>query len=145
MRYALERRKNNRIKKLKKDGGGEVVAEGEMAAEVTNYFRGLFTSCAGTRTPEILQRVHSRVTPAMNEMLTKAYTAEEVYTALQSIGDFKAPGLDGMPAVFYKRYWDIVGDKVTTEVLQVLNGGKMPAAWNDTCMVLIPKVKTQNA
>jgi hypothetical protein len=46
-----------------------------------------------------------------------------------------------MPAVFYKRYWDIVGDRVTEEVLQVLRGGDLPDGWNETNVVLIPKVK----
>jgi hypothetical protein len=50
----------------------------------------------------------------------------------------KAPGLDGMHSIFYKKLWDMVGDKVTEEVLAVLNGGPMPEGWNDTCVVLIP-------
>lgn len=34
-----------------------------------------------------------------------------------------------------------MGDKVTTDVLMVLNGGEIPENWNDTCVVLVPKVK----
>jgi hypothetical protein len=34
-----------------------------------------------------------------------------------------------------------VGEKVTTEVLNVLNGGTMSEGWNDTCVVLIPNIK----
>lgn len=83
-------------KKLKKDDGVEVEEEAAKAAVITNYFRGLFTSCAGTRMDELLQHVVPRVTAGMNEMLMKEYTAEEVMTALKSIGDLKAPGLDGM-------------------------------------------------
>ena len=57
------------------------------------------------------------------------------------MGDLKAPGPDGMPAIFYKKCWHIVGERVIKEVLQVLNGGEMPAGWNDTNIILIPKVK----
>jgi hypothetical protein len=46
-----------------------------------------------------------------------------------------------MPALFYKEYWDIVGDEVVTEVLKVLDGSPMPDKWNDTTVVLIPKVR----
>jgi hypothetical protein len=45
-----------------------------------------------------------------------------------------------MPSVFYKNFWDIVGDKVVQEVLAILNRGPMPDGWNDTTIVLIPKV-----
>jgi hypothetical protein len=34
-----------------------------------------------------------------------------------------------------------MGDKVKEEVLAVLNGNPMPETWNDTFIVLIPKVK----
>ena len=60
---------------------------------------------------------------------------------MDQIGDLKAPGPDGMPAIFYKKCWHIVGERVIKEVLQVLNGGEMPAGWNDTNIILIPKVK----
>mgnify|MGYP006969628083 CR=1 FL=1 len=52
----------------------------------------------------MLATVQPRVTPQMNEMLTKEFTRDEVFDALQSIGDLKAPGPDGMPSVFYKKY-----------------------------------------
>ena len=57
-----------------------------------------------------------------------------------NIGDLKAPGPDGMPAIFYKQLWKLVGNKLTEEVLKFLQGGEMPEGWNDTIMVLIPKI-----
>jgi len=35
----------------------------------------------------------------------------------------------------------VIGEKVTKEVLDVLNGGLIPEGWNETTIVLIPKVK----
>jgi hypothetical protein len=57
------------------------------------------------------------------------------------MGDLKAPGPDGMPAIFFKRFWDLVGGKVQQEILGILNGGSIPAGWNETVIVLIPKIK----
>jgi hypothetical protein len=69
------------------------------------------------------------------------FTEEEVKNALESIGDLKAPGPDGLPSVFYKNFWDVVGEQLTREVLHVLNGGGMPEGWNETTIALIPKVE----
>ena len=55
--------------------------------------------------------------------------------------DLKVPGADGMPALFYKQFWDIVGSDVTKEVQNCLHAGEMPQGWNDTTVVLIPKVE----
>ena len=56
------------------------------------------------------------------------------------MGDLKAPGVDGMPVLFYKQFWDIVGGDVTREVKKLLSGGAMLEGWNDTMVVLFPKV-----
>jgi hypothetical protein len=139
--FASERKKMNRIKKLKRDDGGVVEDEEAMREVATNYFSSLFTSSTGTRMNELLEHIEPRVTEEMNEVLCAEFTSKEVVDALESIGDFKAPGLDGMHSVFYKKFWDIVGEKVTEEVLGVLNGGPMPPDWNEMCIVLIPKIQ----
>ena len=77
----------------------------------------------------------------MNEALLAPFTGDEVWAALESIGDLKALGADGMPSIFYKQFWQLLGERVKKEVLEVLNGGDMPQGWNDTIIVLIPKVK----
>lgn len=43
--------------------------------------------------------------------------------------------------MFFKRFWAFVGPKVQEEVLSALNGGPIPAGWNETIIVLIPKTK----
>ena len=77
----------------------------------------------------------------MNDMLTAEYTRDEVKKALFSIGDFKAPGPDALHAVFYKRFWHIIGDDLIDEVLFAVNSKKIPDGWNETAVVLIPKVE----
>src|SRR3954462_2669625 len=52
----------------------------------------------------------------------------------------KAPGPYGLHAVFFKRFWHILGEELTDEVLDVINKRKIPQGWNDTNVVLIPKV-----
>ena len=136
-----ERRRSNRIGRLKKDDGGWVEEEEEKRRFITNYFRDLFRSGGVVDSHELTDIVPSRVTDEMNNSLVAEFTPEEVKSALTAIGDLKAPGLDGMPALFYKNFWEIVGEKVTQEALNVLNGGQLPEGWNEATIVLIPKVK----
>jgi hypothetical protein len=47
-----------------------------------------------------------------------------------------------MPAIFYKKFWHMVGPKIRDKVLGVLNGGQMPMGWNETTIMLISKVSS---
>ena len=53
--------------------------------------------------------------------------------------DLKAPGPDGFPVLFYKKYWPIVGEVVTKVVTSFFVLGSMPKEVNSSLIVLIPK------
>ena len=84
-----------------------VEEEGELQALITNFYKDLFCSRAGSRYDELLSCVHPRVTNEMNQHLMRDFSDEDIKSALDGMGDIKAPGVDGIPALFYKQYWDI--------------------------------------
>ncbi|KAL0451703.1 UNVERIFIED_CONTAM: hypothetical protein Slati_1148400 [Sesamum latifolium] len=75
----------------------------------------------------------------MNQRLLEHYTAEEVKFALTQTFPFKSPGSDGMPPVFYQRFWYIVGRSTTDCVLNLLNNQSFSPDLNFTHIVLIRK------
>lgn len=114
-----ERKRSNKIGKLKSPDG-RWVEEEEKRRLITNYFSELFRSSGNCDTRRLLDCVETKVTSDMNTQLLAEFTRDEVQVALKSIGNLKAPGPDGLLALFYKEYWEIMGEKVVTEVLNVL-------------------------
>jgi hypothetical protein len=79
------------------------------------------------------------ITEDMFNILQKEFTKEEVTNAIMDMKGLAAPGPDGMPAIFYHTYWDIVGEDVTKAALHVLNNRGSSKPYNHTNIFLIPK------
>ncbi|XP_073363566.1 uncharacterized protein [Aegilops tauschii subsp. strangulata] len=102
--YASARRKKNTIKSLQDENGVVHEGQAEMANIIQAYFTNLFTSQVNIPNEEVIQKVVPKVSVQMNEALLAPFNEEDVRRALFSIGDFKAPGPDGLHAAFYKRF-----------------------------------------
>lgn len=81
-----------------------------------------------------------RVTDQMNEELTQPVSIMEVQEALFSINPSKALGPDGMSALFYQKFWNVVQEQVVREVQRFFEEGILPKEWNYTHLCLIPKI-----
>ena len=113
----------------------------DVAEVAVNYFETIFHSGTCERMEECLNTVPQRMTTAMRVELSRP-TVEEVKAALFQMGPTKAPRPDGMNALFYQKFWHIVGNDVSSAVLEFLNFGIMIPEINYTHLVLIPKIKS---
>jgi len=138
--YASSRRKNNNIKGLVDDNGIRHEDSNTMPSMVHDYFAHLFQTEPYEVNDDVLNVVKLKVTPEMNQGLLAPFSYDEVKHALFSIRDLKALGPDGLHAIFYKRFWHMSGDDLVQEVLQAVNSASVPDGWNDTTIVMIPKV-----
>lgn len=65
------------------------------------------------------------------------FTEEEVLLVVWGIAPAKAVGSDSMSALFYQKFWHIMGKDVCDFCIGVLSDGVSPAEVNDTNIVLI--------
>ena len=89
-----------------------------------------------------MEAVQPKVTQSMNSMLVKEFQAGEVHKPLKQMYPLKAPGPDGMFPLFFQKFWSIVGGVVTKTVLDFLNLGITPPKFNETHIVLVPKINS---
>ncbi|KAL5556024.1 hypothetical protein UlMin_038260 [Ulmus minor] len=88
-----------------------------------------------------MQGIERKVTPQQNEQMDQAFVAEDVKTAVFQMAPTKSPGADGMSAIFYQKFWPIVGEEITAACLGFANGGPLLGSINETIITLLPKVK----
>lgn len=75
--FASARRKKNMIKKLK-DGNGDLVeGTADLNSHIQNYFANLFTNEVQQVNHEIIDKVQTKVSVQMNNMLLAPFTADD--------------------------------------------------------------------
>lgn len=80
----------------------------------------------------------------MNNVLTILFTKLDMEETIEKMHPIKAPNPNGMPALFYQKYWNILKDDVTKFFLEVLNNNESLKGSNNTIISLIPKMKEPN-
>ena len=75
--------------------------EDKVEEIVVGYYRTLFRTNNPMNFIELLAAIQRKVTPVMNQQLTREYSEQKVKVALKQMHPLKAPGPDGMsPPVF---------------------------------------------
>ncbi|XP_057451835.1 uncharacterized protein LOC130743612 [Lotus japonicus] len=103
-----------------------MVEDKDIYRVLADYFMELFSSSAPTNIPAVTSLVAGRVTPHHLQLLAEPFTREDVEEALAQMHPTKAPGCDGLPALFYQKFWHIIGDDVSSFCLRVLHGEVSP-------------------
>lgn len=74
-----------------------------------------------------------------NQWLNAIPDGKEILNVVKSLHPTKAPGSDGLSAVFFQQFWGIVGNDVTKAIQNIFRHGRFPQGFNDSFVVLIPK------
>ena len=138
--HASERRKQNIIMGIWDEQGRWCEEKESIEQAIVDYFENIYTTAYPTRVEDVVATIPTKVLEDMNKSLTCAFTREEVATAFKKIHPTKAPEPDCKFAIFYQKYWSIVGNSITNMVLNVLNNINLPMTEiNKTNISLIPK------
>ncbi|CAN1150401.1 LINE-1 retrotransposable element ORF2 protein [Linum perenne] len=136
----VQRMHRNRISHLKDRNGVWIEEGGALNSHIRSFFRDLFTAAEHLNNNVMPTDLPKVVTPEMNSELTGPVLEKEIKEAVFNLGPDKSPGPDGFSGNFYRKYWDIIGPQICKEVIGFFQHAKMPRGWNDTHIVIIPKV-----
>ncbi|XP_019251069.1 PREDICTED: uncharacterized protein LOC109229979 [Nicotiana attenuata] len=118
----LEKWKSNQRKQiveLQVIGGNKITDAESIQKEIVDFYKSLMGTTSQTL-PAIDKTVMcngDKLTQQQRIKLCKDVTTEKNYEGLCSIGEDKAPGVDGYNVVFFKRTWPIVKNEVMEAVM----------------------------
>lgn len=120
---ATTRKKKNRIWGIEDKQGNWIEEIAEVEAEFCEYFQEIFTTSSPSEAQmdTALVGLLPKVTEDMKNLLNQPFTVDEISSALNQMCPTKAPGPDGLHAVFFQKHWQAVGCGVIETCLNILN------------------------
>ncbi|XP_023634308.1 uncharacterized protein LOC111829455 [Capsella rubella] len=107
----------------------------------TDYFNELFSTSNPSAFEEALGGIQTLISEEENRSLTQAVTEKEIKDALFMMNPEKAPGPDGMTALFFQQAWGVVKEDLVFVVNSFFQDGVFDKRLNRTNICLIPKVE----
>ena len=114
---ANQRNRRNLIVGLEDDNGIWVDDETGLAKVVEGYFEKIFTSSNPSGFDNTLSGIQRIAGVDSIEQLDGDFQASKVKETLNQMAPFTALGPNGTSLIFYKSFWHIVGEDVTSVVL----------------------------
>ncbi|XP_061343584.1 uncharacterized protein LOC133289618 [Gastrolobium bilobum] len=97
------RRSSNKIFRLRNDGGGWVSETNELKNLACNFFKALFTEDVKYKRWITSDNLWPALSSGDMDCLNKYPIEMEIKHIVFNMDSFKAPGIDGFPAIFYKK------------------------------------------
>ncbi|KAA3468512.1 reverse transcriptase [Gossypium australe] len=110
----MDKKKRYWEQRAKRADGSIATNENETEEIARVYFSTLFESKGIGDMEHILSGINVCISDSMNQLMQNSFTEEDIIEAVNGIRPTKASGYDGFPAIFYQKFWHIVG-KDTTE------------------------------
>ncbi|XP_074315728.1 uncharacterized protein LOC141651938 [Silene latifolia] len=143
-----QRSSKQRLISLRTSHGTWITDPIEIEAEICSYFRSIMGTQQASQAP-LFQSTEDflddldipSLSPADCSTLSTPFTEVDVLNVVRSMDGSKSPGPDGITPRFYQVFWPQIGHLVSAAILHFLNSGVMLKEWNQTHIILIPKVE----
>ncbi|CAL1353162.1 unnamed protein product [Linum trigynum] len=89
---------------------------------------------------DLIREIPCLVEDHINLALCKPIDDIEIKEAVFDLGSSKSSKPYGFSEILCRRYWDIVGLQLCDEIKILFSEWKMEPGWNDTHLVLTPKI-----
>lgn len=140
--YELEKQRGQKkiINHLKKSDGRITEDQVEIREMTQCFYQTLFSPDETNLIDQnSLLSDLPKITDADSKQLDQDLTLEELTTSVKLLRNGKSPGIDGLPAEFYKTFWNLLGPDVLEVFKSSCEDGLLPLSCRRAILTLLPK------
>ena len=141
--FSLEkcRRAEQCIRILTKDNLDTISETKDLLAETHSFYKSLFSAqpCDENVQANFLSGCYPNLSEEACASCEGMLTNEELKKAVYSMENDKSPGIDGLTTNFYKQFWPILGDKLTSVCNHAFHAGHLSITQRRGIITLIFK------
>ncbi|PON80673.1 hypothetical protein PanWU01x14_002290 [Parasponia andersonii] len=143
MSKLLKSCQKNLVVGLENSSGKWCTKDADISCTITTYFSSIFTSSnpSSSHIDSVVSKICAFLVDDMMCSLNQPFIMDEVKVALFDMSPNKSPGLDGFHPIFFPKFYDVLGEDLATIILSVIKGESSISYFNNTHIILIPKVK----
>lgn len=134
------KRTQKRVAGLRNIDDDLITDKGTMKKMMTDYFKDLFSKDNSCDISVAIRGRFPDLSAKSKNEISRPVLDDEIKCAIFDMAPLKAPGPDGLHAMFYQRMWPVVGNSIVKMVKDFFATGILPDNLNDTLITLIPKV-----
>ncbi|XP_061369207.1 uncharacterized protein LOC133312080 [Gastrolobium bilobum] len=108
----VARRRSNRIDSLKDENDDWIGEPNQLSNMISNYFEKLYCEDKVSKPKLPVKGAFPSLRSQSLRMMCAIPTLEEIRSVVFHFGPFKAPGVDGLNALFFQAQWNKVGQTV---------------------------------
>ena len=137
---SVVRRRRNNIDAIRGDDNVWIVKISEIRDFVVEKFQDLFIVKEICCPADLSDLIYSTISNGENDSLCQIPSLGEIKNVIFGMQSLKSPRPNGLPPLFYKKYWHVVEYSVIRAVRNFFILGKMIKEFNYSYIVLIPKI-----
>eukprot|EP00253_Pinus_taeda_P027333 PITA_27333 len=137
---ATARKLRNNVSTILDNEGNLHNTQESIRKAASKHYRDLLSETKGEEDySDFLQHLPKVITKEMNDNLNKEIEEEEIKRAIWNLHPDKAPGPDGFPICFYRRFWNLIKKDLVKMIRWAQRKRKIGGYTNATFLALIPK------
>ena len=141
LRQEQVRGQQSLISGIRRSDGSIATTTNDMLGVWRDYYLQLFSSTSLEEEEQelFLNSLERRLSEAESELCEGDLTEGECERALHRMPSNKSPGVDGLPADFYVRFWKLLGPDLTNVFNSCFHQGRLPVSQRSGAITLLYK------